>query len=149
MATQRILDDDLIRVRPRGTEKPAVPLPILFWGDTVNVVGEENGQSVVQFSRQRFDDEAHKTVTEPFEGLLPAKARFRDAPLLKVRFVDVGQGDGPSSTPRAGAASSSMVAKSGTSETISPVHTGISLQLARCTAMPSWSRTAMPITSPA
>jgi len=93
MPTQRILDDNLIRVRPRKGKKPEVPLPILFWGDTVNVVGEENGQAVVQLSRQKFDDEAHKTVMEPFEGLLPAKARFRDTPLLKIRFVDVGQGD--------------------------------------------------------
>ena len=54
---------------------------------------EENGQSIVQFSQQKFDDKANETGTEPFEGLLPAKARFRDTPLLKVRFVDVGQGD--------------------------------------------------------
>ena len=94
MPTQRILDDDLIRVRPRGTKKSTQRLPTLFWGDTVSIVGEENGQFVVALSRQRFDEETGKTVQEPFEGLLPAKARFRDTGLLKVRFVDVGQGDG-------------------------------------------------------
>ena len=94
MPTQRVLDDDIIRVRPRGGKKSDVRLPILFWGDTVTVVGDESGQAVVQFARQKFDDATHKTVMETFEGLLPAKARFRDTPLLKVRFVDVGQGDG-------------------------------------------------------
>jgi len=28
-----------------------------------------------------------------FDGAIPAQARFRDKPILKVRFVDVGQGD--------------------------------------------------------
>ncbi len=49
---------------------------------------------MVELSQHRFDERTRTTSMEIFEGLLPAKVRFRDAPLLKVRFVDVGQGDG-------------------------------------------------------
>ncbi len=91
---RRFLDDDIIRVYDRdhflATGKKQL-LATLFWGDDVRVAGQEGDfWHVVQLKRV-WNDATHRY--DWLDGLIPATARFRPAPLLKVRFVDVGQGD--------------------------------------------------------
>jgi len=94
MAEIRVLNDDIIRVyevgKPRTTENL---IATLFWGDSIGVVGTEGGQHTVEISRREWNTATNHYETKVRTGILPKKTRFREAPLLKVRFVDVGQGD--------------------------------------------------------
>lgn len=96
MANTIFLDDDVVRIYAHGKpRKDANLLATLFWGDEVRVLAEEaDGSKLVELTRYRWDVEQDRYVLETYEGTLPAKARVRDTPLLKVRFIDVGQGDG-------------------------------------------------------
>lgn len=91
-----ILDDDVVRLRAveaaAGGGSPLVAT--LFWGDEVTIVGEQAGRHVVRLWRRSWDAQAHRYSREAIDCLLPAGVHFRDRPLLKVRFIDVGQGDG-------------------------------------------------------
>jgi beta-lactamase superfamily II metal-dependent hydrolase len=91
MATLRYLDDDVIRLYEFGKPRKKEHLvATLAWGDQVKVVGPGK----VELSRREFDETKKRFVNVPTICALPPKARFRDEPLLKVRFIDVGQGDG-------------------------------------------------------
>lgn len=94
MAEIRYLDDDIIRLYELG--KPRTPknlIATLFWGDGIRITGKEAGQHVVELSRRIWNSERNRYETQKRTGALPAKTRFREGPLLKVRFLDVGQGD--------------------------------------------------------
>jgi beta-lactamase superfamily II metal-dependent hydrolase len=94
MAEIRILDDDIIRLYELGKPRRAENLiATLFWGDTVNVVDKQDGEYVIELWRRVWDAEKRHYVWQKRTGSLPSKTRFRALPLLKVRFVDVGQGD--------------------------------------------------------
>lgn len=94
MAEIRILEDDIIRVYEWGKPRHAENLiATLFWGDSVTVVGNEGGQYKVEMSRREWNSNTNHYETKIRTGTLPQKTRFRETPLLKVRFVDVGQGD--------------------------------------------------------
>jgi beta-lactamase superfamily II metal-dependent hydrolase len=94
MAELRYLDDDVVRVYEHGKPKRQEHLlATLFWGDSVRVTGREGKVHTLDFTRREFDREARKYRWVRRVGAIPATARFRDGPLLKVRFVDVGQGD--------------------------------------------------------
>lgn len=94
MAETRYLDDDIIRLyeldKPRRSENL---IATLFWGDSVRVIEEQADQYVIELWRRVWDSDENRYTWEKRIGSLPAKTRFRDAPVLKVRFVDVGQGD--------------------------------------------------------
>lgn len=94
MAETRFLDDDIIRLyelgKPRRTNNL---IATLFWGDSVRVIGKQDGKHVVELSRREWDPDQSRFVTKKRIGSLPSKTRFRDNPILKVRFLDVGQGD--------------------------------------------------------
>ena len=100
MATEtRFLNDDVVRIPtyPIGstfTKGEKLRTTTLFWGDRVRIVGKHNGQNVVELSRLEWDEAGKRYKTLKYAGLLPKKATFRDDSVLKVRFVDVGQGDG-------------------------------------------------------
>lgn len=90
MATKKvILDNDIIKLSVDiGAKKPRTVT--LFWGDEINLVRTTADAYVVSLDVR---NEERKRVT--VEAMLPKKTtRFRDERLLKVRFVDVGQGDG-------------------------------------------------------
>lgn len=90
----RILDSDVVKIHeltPAGGKGPL--LATLFWGDSVRVVGRRGGQEVVSLSRRVWDGKQGKYVSVVSRGLLPKGTRFRTGRLLKVRFLDVGQGD--------------------------------------------------------
>ena len=96
MAETRFLDDDIVKVYEAGKpRKRENLLATLFWGDSVEVVGQEaDGDHLVEMRRRVWNEEKERYQTDTRQGVLPRRARFRDEPLLKVRFVDVGQGDG-------------------------------------------------------
>lgn len=92
MPTLRYLDDDLVRVFDQA--KPDQLITTLFWGDQVTVLGAANGQHQLDFTRRYWDQKKRRYETKKLVGIIPARARFRERGLLKVYFVDVGQGDG-------------------------------------------------------
>lgn len=90
----RILDDDIIRLyelgKPRNTKNL---IATLFWGDSVRVIGEQDGEYVIELWRREWNLDKNRYEWKKKIGSLPPKTQFRDQPILKVRFLDVGQGD--------------------------------------------------------
>lgn len=94
MAETRYLDADIVRLYELGKPRsPSNLIATLFWGDSVRVVKEQAGQHVVKLSRRVWNPQTNRYETKTRIGALPAKTHFREAPVLKVRFLDVGQGD--------------------------------------------------------
>src|SRR4051794_2386957 len=91
-----LLDDDIIRLYELG--KPRRPenfIAAFFWGDRINISdAPQNNQHVVTLTTRTFNPQTGKFEQNTVQGGLPLTTRFRDTPLLKVRFIDVGQGDG-------------------------------------------------------
>lgn len=95
MSKYVILDDDVIRIYKPGARKSAKNLvATLFWGDRIRVVGKKGKDSIVEIPRRTWSKSKNRYKTQRNKGVLPAKARLREYPILKVRFLDVGQGDG-------------------------------------------------------
>lgn len=97
MASETVyLDSDVVKLRDAQPDaKGNHPLvTTLFWGDRVTITGKQDGQDVVTLPRRIWNEEAKRYDQVVKQCLLPKAVEFRDAPLLKVRVVDVGQGDG-------------------------------------------------------
>jgi beta-lactamase superfamily II metal-dependent hydrolase len=95
MSEQRYLDSDIVPLRgvtPVGGKHPLVAT--LFWGDRVRVVGRSAEGHVVELPRRTWNADKQRYDHALVQCRLPRGVRFRDEPILKVRFVDVGQGDG-------------------------------------------------------
>jgi hypothetical protein len=91
-----ILDSDIVKLRDvqpdsRGNH-PMVAT--LFWGDRVTIVRRQEGQDVIELPRRIWNPSTKDYDEKVYECFLPDKVEFREDPLLKVRFIDVGQGDG-------------------------------------------------------
>lgn len=87
------LDSDLVRARdaePNDKGKHDL-VATLFWGDRVRVVGKSADGPLIDLRVRRLVDGAW--VKKTVRCVLPKDVKFRDEGLLKVRFVDVGQGD--------------------------------------------------------
>lgn len=89
----RYLDDDVVRLYPSGERKSDKNVTTLFWGDAVRVLDEDSDTPRAELSKRVWSEEGSRYETQTVFCDLPAKVRFRDRPVLKVRFVDVGQGD--------------------------------------------------------
>jgi beta-lactamase superfamily II metal-dependent hydrolase len=89
MSEFKYIDQETIKLKDPQSKKL---ITTLFWGDVVEIVGSaENGELEIEFTRR---DPITKEWTVG-RALLPKHTRLRDDnPVLKVRFVDVGQGDG-------------------------------------------------------
>ena len=86
-----ILDEDVVPIRnPDGTR---APLATLFWGDELEVLGEQGDNRVVALPRRKWDAQAGHYVDTIVQGWLPKRVKLRTSRLLKIRFLDVGQGD--------------------------------------------------------
>ncbi|HSE18821.1 MAG TPA: MBL fold metallo-hydrolase, partial [Pyrinomonadaceae bacterium] len=99
MATEtRYLANDIVKIpvfAPDASGKPTgdkLKTIVLFWGDEVKVTGKQGDQNVVEFQQREWRNGKYETVK--YAGLLPKKTTFSDNSVLKVRFVDIGQGDG-------------------------------------------------------
>jgi Metallo-beta-lactamase superfamily len=97
MASRTVfLDSDIVKLRDvqadaKGRHKLVATL---FWGDRVTITRRMAGQDVVKLPRREWNEETKQYDEKVYECLLPKKTKFREEPLLKVRFIDVGQGDG-------------------------------------------------------
>jgi beta-lactamase superfamily II metal-dependent hydrolase len=87
------LDSDLVRVRDAAKNAKGKHdlVATLFWGDRIKVTGNSAEGPLAELRVRRDVDGT--SVKQTLKCLLPKKVKFRDEPLLKVRFVDVGQGD--------------------------------------------------------
>ena len=93
MARKVILDADVVPIRdPEGGSR-AAPLATLFWGDEVEVLEEQPEHLLVGLPRRIWDETARHYKDVVVKGLLSRSVPLRQAKLLKVRFLDVGQGD--------------------------------------------------------
>ena len=97
--TKAFIDSDLAAVFEMvPDEKTGKPkrtlLTTLFWGDSVRVTGTRDGFHVLDFTTREYDEKKKYYVWRKHEALMSSKVKLRDSSVLKVRFVDVGQGDG-------------------------------------------------------
>lgn len=83
----RFVNRNTVKVKDADTGKT---IATLFWGDPVKVVGERGTDAEIEI--QRRDRRTREWVTG--HGLVPAKHLADECKVLKVRFIDVGQGDG-------------------------------------------------------
>lgn len=94
MANIKYIDSDIVKVykfgEPRREENL---LATLFWGDQVNVIKKEGNFWKLNFTKREWDDINKKYIWKNYDAAVSSKVKFRDSPILKVRFVDVGQGD--------------------------------------------------------
>jgi len=94
MAENRILDDDIIRLFELGkARRPENLIATLFWGDNIRVIGDQDGEHVIELWQREWNPDHNRYEWKKRIGSLPSKTRFRSQPILKVRFLDVGQGD--------------------------------------------------------
>lgn len=93
-ATLRYLDSDVVTVYETGDDGKKKRLATLLWGDNVKVIGKSGEFWKLDFTTRQWDDQARRYAWKKHDAFISGKAKFRDDALLKVRFVDVGQGDG-------------------------------------------------------
>ena len=93
MATQRFIDSDVVSVYEMDQAGKKQRLATLLWGDTVRVVKKTGDRYELDFTTRRWNEDTGRYEWIKHEAFISAKTKFRDGPLLKVRFVDVGQGD--------------------------------------------------------
>ncbi|MGQ0815935.1 MAG: ComEC/Rec2 family competence protein [Gemmatimonadota bacterium] len=91
---QRYLDSDMVTVYETGPDGKKQRLATLLWGDVVKVIGKSGDYWKLDFTTRRWDAAKKRYVWDKHDAFISGKTKFRDGPLLKVRFVDVGQGDG-------------------------------------------------------
>ena len=96
----RFLNNDIIRIpvfQPDASGKPTgekLKTIVLFWGDPVKITGKHDDRHIADFQQREWSQADRKYKIVKYAGLLPKKTTFRDDSVLKVRFVDIGQGDG-------------------------------------------------------
>lgn len=92
--TLRFIDNDIVHVYEFG--KPHsndTRLATLFWGDQVQVVEKVGGEWKLDFTKRTWNTNTKKYEWKKYDAAISGKVKFREASVLKVRFVDVGQGD--------------------------------------------------------
>lgn len=91
----RIIGTDLVKVYVTDDKGKRKQVTTLFWGDEVKVVKTTAESYIVELPRLVWDDKAkHYAYSKVSGEISRAKTRFTDQPVMKVRFLDVGQGDG-------------------------------------------------------
>src|SRR5688572_812764 len=92
--TLRYLDTDMVTVYVAGDDGKKHRLATLLWGDNVRVKGKSGGFWQLDFTTRIWDKTKRQFIWRKHDAFIDGDVTFRDTPLLKVRFVDVGQGDG-------------------------------------------------------
>jgi hypothetical protein len=94
MATTRYINDDIVHVyefgKPRKVENI---LASLFWGDQVQVVGKVGDNWKLDFTMRIWNNTDRRYEWKHYDAAISGKVKFRDTSVLKVRFIDVAQGD--------------------------------------------------------
>ncbi len=87
---KRYVGDDIVAVKSDAGKRIAT----LFWGDEVKFLRTQGGQPVIELRQRVVDRDTGESHEEKIEGFLKKGAKLVDESVLRVRFVDVGQGDG-------------------------------------------------------
>ena len=93
MSTLRYVDSDVVSVYEQDSAGKMVRLATLLWGDNVRYVGKSGDWVELDFTTRRFNETTKKYEWKKHPAFISSETKFRDTPLLKVRFIDVGQGD--------------------------------------------------------
>ena len=94
MSQLKYIDEDILRVYKFGEKREKENLlATLFWGDNVKVVEKVGKFWKLDFSQRKWNEAIQRYEWIPVDAAIPEETRFREDPLLKIRFVDVGQGD--------------------------------------------------------
>ena len=93
-STLRYLDSDVVTVYELDDKGKKQRLATLLWGDNVRVIGKSGDSWRLDFTTRRWDAAGRRYVWDRHDAFISGKTKFRDDGVLKVRFVDVGQGDG-------------------------------------------------------
>lgn len=93
-----IIDNDIVQVhRYENGQKINKLVATLMWGDEVRVSGKDDKNYILDWAQQVWEKQADgisRPHWEFYKTAIPIKTKFRDAvDILKVRVVDVGQGD--------------------------------------------------------
>ncbi len=91
MATTRVLADDVVKLYDATDSKKLVAT--CFWGDTLKEVRRSGGRPVFALPRAVWNESKNRYDNVTTEVQPKKDVDFQDEPALKVRFVDVGQGD--------------------------------------------------------
>ncbi|HUP49095.1 MAG TPA: MBL fold metallo-hydrolase [Thermoanaerobaculia bacterium] len=92
MATTRVLADDIVKLYAVEGEKKLAAT--LFWGDTLRELRRSGGRPVFALPRAVWSTAKNRYENQTIEVQPRRDVAFQDESVLKVRFVDVGQGDG-------------------------------------------------------
>ncbi len=95
---KKIIDDDIVQVhRYENGEKTKDLVATLMWGDEVRVTGQDAKNYILDWAQQVWEKQADgisRPHWEFYKAAIPIKTKFRNtSDILKVRVVDVGQGD--------------------------------------------------------
>lgn len=93
-ASLRYLDSDFVTVYEPGEDGKKKRLATLLWGDNVRVAGKSGDWWKLDFTTRRWDAAKKRYTWQKHDAFISARTKFRDGPVMKVRFIDVGQGDG-------------------------------------------------------
>jgi beta-lactamase superfamily II metal-dependent hydrolase len=89
----RYIDSDVVSVYELDANGKKQRLSTLLWGDDVRVVKKAGELYELDFTSRRYNQTARRYEIFRHPAYVSGKTRFRSEPVLKVRFVDVGQGD--------------------------------------------------------
>ena len=89
----RYLDADMVTVYETGDDGKKRRLATLLWGDSVRLVGKSGDYWKLDFTSRQWNEETRRYYWKRHDAFISGRTKFRDESVLKVRFVDVGQGD--------------------------------------------------------
>src|SRR5262245_58436920 len=92
-STLRFIDSDIVNVFELDGAGKKKRLATLFWGDSVRVVKKTAAGFELDFTTRGVDPATGKFGLIKHQAFVSPKTKFRDESVLKIRFVDVGQGD--------------------------------------------------------
>lgn len=93
MSTLRYLDTDVVTVYEPDAAGKKKRLATLLWGDNVRVVKKAGAVYELDFTTRVWNGDAKRYEWKKHPAFISAEVKFRDEPIVKIRFVDVGQGD--------------------------------------------------------
>ncbi|HEX6178844.1 MAG TPA: MBL fold metallo-hydrolase [Thermoanaerobaculia bacterium] len=91
MTTTRVLADDVVKLYAVDGDRKLVAT--CFWGDTLQEVRRSDGRPVFGLPRAVWNEQKTRYENKTVEVQPKRDVAFQDESVLKVRFVDVGQGD--------------------------------------------------------
>lgn len=98
MKKERYIDSDLVHVYEMVSDKKGAQkrklFATFFWGDKVTITGQSAESWFIKLQRWEWNETKRHGQYTSHNCFFSKKVKFRETALLKVRFVDVGQGDG-------------------------------------------------------